>query len=169
MPTGAHYDDGFYAAQRDGSVRSARAIVPLALDALHPSSFVDVGCGVGGWLEVFREGGVTDTGGIDGDKGTVDVGDGVPVTPDAPAGITPCSSVSDAPVAIASVALGPGPLRVTPIRSGAIPASTSTTRPAGPRGLALGNGAVVGAGAEATQDVVARTIVAGSACKAGGN
>ncbi|MBW3556584.1 MAG: class I SAM-dependent methyltransferase [Actinobacteria bacterium] len=67
MGTGAHYDEGFYAAQREGSLRSARSIVPLVIDALHPSSVVDVGCGVGTWVKVFREGGISDAWGIDGD------------------------------------------------------------------------------------------------------
>lgn len=67
MGTGAYYDEGFYAAQREGSLRSARSIVPLVIDALHPSSVVDVGCGVGTWLKVFREVGITDAWGIDGD------------------------------------------------------------------------------------------------------
>ena len=67
MESGSHYDDGFYAAQREGSLLSARSIVPLVIECLHPSSVVDVGCGVGTWLSVFRAAGVTDVRGIDGD------------------------------------------------------------------------------------------------------
>lgn len=62
-----HYDDGFYAAQREGSLRSAQSIVPLVIDHLRPTSVVDVGCGVGTWLRVFLDAGITDVCGIDGD------------------------------------------------------------------------------------------------------
>lgn len=62
-----HYDDGFYAAQREGSLRSAQSIVPLVVDCLQPTSVVDVGCGVGTWLSVFRDAGISDVCGIDGD------------------------------------------------------------------------------------------------------
>ena len=41
-------------------------IVPLVLERLRPASVVDVGCGSGAWLEVFRECGVTDVVGVDG-------------------------------------------------------------------------------------------------------
>lgn len=67
METATHYDDGFYDNQRRGSLLSARTVVPLVVEYLHPSSVVDVGCGVGTWLSVFREAGVTDVCGIDGD------------------------------------------------------------------------------------------------------
>lgn len=50
-----------------GARPSAEAIVPIALDLVHPSSVVDVGCGLGSWLAVFREHGVQDILGIDGD------------------------------------------------------------------------------------------------------
>lgn len=63
----SHYDTGFYAAQREGSLRSARLIVPLVIECLRPASVVDVGCGVGTWLSIFREGGVMDVCGVDGD------------------------------------------------------------------------------------------------------
>ena len=62
----AVYDAAFYAAQRDGSSRSARVIAPLLLDAVRPRSVVDVGCGIGTWLAAFKDCGVTDVVGIDG-------------------------------------------------------------------------------------------------------
>lgn len=65
--TSSHYDAGFYAAQREGSLRSARSIVPLVIEFLRPASVVDVGCGVGTWLSIFREEGVEDLCGVDGD------------------------------------------------------------------------------------------------------
>jgi SAM-dependent methyltransferase len=49
-----------------GSTESARITVPLVVDAVSPRSVVDVGCGLGAWLAVFREHGVDDLLGYDG-------------------------------------------------------------------------------------------------------
>lgn len=62
-PYTSHFFDGI----RDGSRRSAEAIVPIVLGLARPKSVVDVGCGDGTWLSVFREFGVDDTFGLDGD------------------------------------------------------------------------------------------------------
>lgn len=61
------YDQSFYDAQRDGSLNSAREVVPLLLGLVHPSSVVDVGCGVGTWLRAFMDSGIRDAVGVDGD------------------------------------------------------------------------------------------------------
>jgi SAM-dependent methyltransferase len=62
------YTSGFYETQRDGSLLSARRIVPEVLRlAGNCRSVVDVGCGVGTWLKVFQENGITDYLGIDGE------------------------------------------------------------------------------------------------------
>ena len=61
------YDETFYLAQRDGALRSAREIVSVVLEFVRPRRVVDVGCGVGQWLSVFAESGVTDVLGVDGD------------------------------------------------------------------------------------------------------
>lgn len=61
------YSEEFYAGQSGGSVRSARQIVPYVVSLVEPRSVVDVGCGVGTWLSVFREQGVETLLGIDGD------------------------------------------------------------------------------------------------------
>jgi hypothetical protein len=61
------YDQAFYAGQRDGSLQSARAIIPLLLSKLSVHSVVDVGCGVGTWLRAFQENGVSDITGYDGE------------------------------------------------------------------------------------------------------
>jgi SAM-dependent methyltransferase len=61
------YSAKFYNEQRDGSRRSAQEIVPLVLELLKPKSVVDIGCGIGTWLAVFAESGITDYLGIDGD------------------------------------------------------------------------------------------------------
>ena len=49
-----------------GSRKSAEEIVPLLLRLLRPRRVVDVGCGTGGWLAVFRALGVEDVLGVDG-------------------------------------------------------------------------------------------------------
>ena len=60
------YDARFFAAQREGARRSAERIVPLVLELTGALSVVDVGCGPGTWLSVFRAHGVEDVLGIDG-------------------------------------------------------------------------------------------------------
>lgn len=49
-----------------GALRSARRIVPMVMDLVKPHSVVDVGCGLGSWLAVFRQHGIEDFLGIDG-------------------------------------------------------------------------------------------------------
>jgi hypothetical protein len=66
MPAAAYTSD-FYDDIRGGSRRSAQAVVPIVLDLLQPKAIVDVGCGDGTWLSVFRALGVSDTVGLDGD------------------------------------------------------------------------------------------------------
>src|SRR5437588_5870756 len=61
------YSTDFFEEQSTGSRPSAERIVPLVMELLRPRSVVDVGCGVGTWLSVFREHGVTRALGIDGD------------------------------------------------------------------------------------------------------
>lgn len=61
------YTNGFFSALGDGSRRSAHEIVPLILDLVRPASVIDLGCGNGIWLSVFREAGITDLVGVDGD------------------------------------------------------------------------------------------------------
>ena len=60
------YSSEFYENQQEGSRRSANRIVPIVLDLVRPSSVVDVGCGVGTWLAVFAEHGVSEICGIEG-------------------------------------------------------------------------------------------------------
>lgn len=60
------YDRQFYEARCDGSLQSARAIVPIILHYFSIRSVVDIGCGIGTWLKVFEENGVPEILGIDG-------------------------------------------------------------------------------------------------------
>lgn len=41
-------------------------VVPLVLQLIQPRSVVDVGCGLGAWLRVFQEAGISDIQGVDG-------------------------------------------------------------------------------------------------------
>jgi hypothetical protein len=63
----APYTNVFFDTIRGGSRRSAQVVVPIVLQMLHPKSVVDVGRGDGTWLSVFRELGIRETVGLDGD------------------------------------------------------------------------------------------------------
>src|ERR1700690_3409992 len=60
------YSKHFYENLRDGSLRSARVMVPLVLDLVQPKSVADIGCGIGTWLKICREYGVEEVLGVDG-------------------------------------------------------------------------------------------------------
>jgi hypothetical protein len=64
---GTPYDAKFFQQLQEGSLRSAREIVPLVLELLHSTSVIDVGCASGAWLSVFVEHGITEFLGVDGD------------------------------------------------------------------------------------------------------
>ena len=60
------YDENFYRAQKDGSYRSAELTIPILFNWLpKPKTVVDVGCGLGTWLAVFKQQGAEVTG-VDG-------------------------------------------------------------------------------------------------------
>lgn len=61
-----HYTENFYTGQQDGSLSSAKAILPIVRDAINPSSVIDIGCGVGYWLSVWLDWGITDIMGVEG-------------------------------------------------------------------------------------------------------
>lgn len=61
------YDEAFYRAQQEGSLKSARQVIPLIIEMVQPRSAVDVGCGVGTWASVLMERGVKDVVGYDGE------------------------------------------------------------------------------------------------------
>jgi SAM-dependent methyltransferase len=48
------------------SDQSPAAVVPLLLNLLKPGSVVDVGCGIGNWMQEFKNRGVPEVFGIDG-------------------------------------------------------------------------------------------------------
>jgi SAM-dependent methyltransferase len=62
-----HYTQDFYDEQQNGSLVSAKRVLPLVKSLFNPSSVIDVGCGVGYWLKVWKEDlGVSDILGIEG-------------------------------------------------------------------------------------------------------
>lgn len=61
------YTKNFYEWQQEGSLLSARETIPVVFKYIQPQSVVDVGCGVGTWLSVFKEFGVRDCLGMDGE------------------------------------------------------------------------------------------------------
>ncbi|MBU2648385.1 class I SAM-dependent methyltransferase, partial [bacterium] len=61
------YTRQYYEKLKEGSRRSAKVVVPLVMELVAPSSVIDIGCGVGIWLSVFREYGLENVMGIDGD------------------------------------------------------------------------------------------------------
>lgn len=64
----AKYSSDFYEGIATDGVSTARAVVPLVLDLVGPvRSVLDLGCGVGAWLSVFKENGGTEVLGVDGD------------------------------------------------------------------------------------------------------
>jgi SAM-dependent methyltransferase len=62
----AYFDTAYFGWQGDSAERSAHVVVPLVLERLRPASVVDIGCGSGAWLKVFREHGVEAVLGVDG-------------------------------------------------------------------------------------------------------
>jgi len=60
------YSGNFYARHQAGAARSASQIVPMVLEWTKARSVIDIGCGVGAWLSVFKQQGVDDIFGVDG-------------------------------------------------------------------------------------------------------
>lgn len=60
------YNKNFYKKQNQWALSAAKEIVPEVLKLLNPQSVVDVGCGTGGWLKIYKENGVKEILGIDG-------------------------------------------------------------------------------------------------------
>jgi len=70
--TVTQYDQKFFNEQAEGSLRSARAVVSKFVEIYGlPSSVIDVGCGIGAWLEAFGENGSARLVGVDGIESSV--------------------------------------------------------------------------------------------------
>lgn len=61
------YDSLFYKYQREGAARSALSMLPYVLGPLQLRSVLDVGCGAAAWLSGYRQLGIEDVIGVDGD------------------------------------------------------------------------------------------------------
>jgi hypothetical protein len=61
------YKNKFYSSYQDGSINSAKQIIPIILQFLDIKSVVDIGCGIGTWLSVCKDLGINDILGVDGD------------------------------------------------------------------------------------------------------
>ena len=60
------YNEDFYKLIRQYSYSSAQEVVPFVLDLIKPKNVIDVGCGIGTWLSVYKEYGVEEIFGVDG-------------------------------------------------------------------------------------------------------
>lgn len=61
------YDAQFLSYGRSVATRSAQVVVSIVMDALQPKSVLDLGCGRGAWLEVWKTAGASQVLGVDGD------------------------------------------------------------------------------------------------------
>lgn len=69
-----YYDKKFYDLLQNGSYKSAQLVLPLVEEIFHPSSVLDLGCGVGYWIKVWKdEMKVDDVLGVEGSYVTEDM------------------------------------------------------------------------------------------------
>jgi cyclopropane fatty-acyl-phospholipid synthase-like methyltransferase len=61
------YSDAFYQGLKTQSQSAAENIVPLVMKLVNPKKVVDIGCGTGSWLSVFKKQGVESILGVDGE------------------------------------------------------------------------------------------------------
>lgn len=61
------YSPEWFSKQKIGASSSAEVVLPIVVDLVNPKSVVDIGCGVGVWLEYFLKNGIEDVLGIDGE------------------------------------------------------------------------------------------------------
>ena len=54
------YKPPYYQSLKEGAINSARVVVPIIINMIKPKSVIDVGCGIGAWLYVFQENGISD-------------------------------------------------------------------------------------------------------------
>lgn len=61
------YNEDFYSSESKSSTNCANAIVPIVYELFKPKSIIDIGCGVGSFLNDFSKLGVSKIIGLDGD------------------------------------------------------------------------------------------------------
>jgi SAM-dependent methyltransferase len=64
--TPKNYNDNFHNLHFQNSINSANEVIPVFLNYFKPKTVLDIGCGLGTWLNVFQEN-QCDIFGIDGD------------------------------------------------------------------------------------------------------
>jgi SAM-dependent methyltransferase len=67
MEAQASYDQAFFSTIKANSKESAEIVIPLIIDLVNPRSVIDIGCGTGTWLSVFKDHNIEDIKGVDGD------------------------------------------------------------------------------------------------------
>lgn len=72
MPKDTIYTQEFFDNHAIGSSLSARRLLPVVKEIVHPKSVLDVGTGNGGWLRVWEKAGAKDVIGVDGDYVDID-------------------------------------------------------------------------------------------------
>jgi hypothetical protein len=65
--TPVSYQDNFFSLHLNDSLSSAKEVIPVALTFIQPSSVIDIGCGIGTWLTAWKDNGIKDILGVDGD------------------------------------------------------------------------------------------------------
>lgn len=66
MNTESNYNTHFFQRHSCESLRSAEQVIPCVIEHIRPASVIDIGCGIGTWLSVWKKTGVTDINGVDG-------------------------------------------------------------------------------------------------------
>jgi SAM-dependent methyltransferase len=66
-PSSTPYDGEFFNYVSATARSSAEVVVPIVMDLLAPRSVADIGCGTGTWLRAFKDKGVVEVCGFDGD------------------------------------------------------------------------------------------------------
>jgi len=61
------YDAAFFEYVNSGAIGSAEQLLPLLVDNIEINSVLDIGCGQGAWLTVWKRLGIDDLTGVDGD------------------------------------------------------------------------------------------------------
>lgn len=64
--TPSKYNDAFFEGNLRSSLESAKNTIPEVMRFIKPSSVIDIGCGVGAWLKVWKDSGVKYVHGVDG-------------------------------------------------------------------------------------------------------
>jgi len=61
-----YYSRNYYKFAHENAYIAAKEIAPIILKLIQPKSIIDLGCGMGSWLSVFKNLGINDVFGIDG-------------------------------------------------------------------------------------------------------